>query len=93
MTDPFERAVAREQLERRESRTRHVGRGLRHHLRVYVFVNVMLVAIWLLTSGVDSHPWPVWSIGGWGIGLYFHWAHLREHERRDDTLRAKLNGV
>lgn len=91
MTDPFERAVLREQLELREGVARHVKAGWSHHLRVYVLVNALLVFIWLATTGPDSHPWPLYPIAGWGIGLYFHWAHYRHHMRRDDALRAKLD--
>ena len=41
-----------------------------NHAVVYVVINAMLVGIWAM-SGVD-HFWPIWSIGGWGIGLIFH---------------------
>ena len=40
------------------------------HLFVYVVVNAMLVGIWAM-SGTD-YFWPIWSIGGWGIGVVFH---------------------
>ncbi len=39
------------------------------HAIFYVVVNIMLVAIWALTGGPF---WPVWVIGGWGIGLAAH---------------------
>lgn len=90
MTDPFERAVAREELEHREHVTKSIGVGFRYHVRAYVMVNALLIAIWLLTTGIGSHPWPLWPIGGWGIGLYFHWAHYWEHRKRDRELREKL---
>lgn len=90
MTDPFERAVAREKLEHHERTTRHVATGFRYQFRAYVAVNAFLIVIWLLTSGPSSHPWPVWPILGWGLGVYFHWSHLREHERRGRELRESL---
>lgn len=90
MTDPFERAVAREELEHRERVTRWVGAGFGYHLRAYLLVNLALVAIWLWTTGPTSHPWPVWPAGGWGLGLYFHWTHYRFHQTRDRELRARL---
>lgn len=89
-TDPFERAVAREKIERDERRSRHVASGFRWHLQAYVAVNLLLVAIWLLTDGPDVHPWPVYPVLGWGIGLYFHWTHVRYHERKVRERRAFL---
>lgn len=88
MNDPFEKAVAREKLEHRERRTRHVWRSLVHHAQIYAVVNLALVAIWGLTE--SGTFWPVWPILGWGIGLYFHWSHYRAHARRDRTLRAEI---
>jgi hypothetical protein len=37
------------------------------HVRAYVGVSIMLVAIWALT-GAD-YFWPIWPILGWGIGV------------------------
>lgn len=39
----------------------------RDHLRAYIAVNLMLVAIWALTGA--GYFWPIWPIVGWGIGL------------------------
>ena len=36
----------------------------------YVVVNLALIVIWARTDS-DSF-WPIWVIGGWGIGLIFH---------------------
>ena len=44
-------------------------RDLRSHLLVYVLVNTFLVVIWAFTSGPDGFFWPVFVIGGWGIGV------------------------
>lgn len=41
--------------------------GFRNHLIVYVLVNLLLVVIWALSGA--GYFWPVWVIGGWGIGL------------------------
>ena len=40
------------------------------HLRFYILVIAMLVAIWGLTGG--GHFWPVWPALGWGIGVASH---------------------
>jgi class 3 adenylate cyclase len=44
------------------------------HLRVFILVNVMLIAIWAASGG--GYFWPVWPILGWGIGLGSHGAPL-----------------
>jgi len=43
------------------------------HLIVYIVVNLILVAIWYFTTGIDGFPWFLFPLGGWGIGLFFHW--------------------
>jgi hypothetical protein len=44
--------------------------ALKVHARIYVLVNLMLVAIWAL-DGFCAF-WPAGSIFGWGIGLTAH---------------------
>jgi hypothetical protein len=41
------------------------------HLVVYVVINLILVGIWYFTS--KGFPWFIFPLGGWGIGLFFHW--------------------
>lgn len=43
----------------------------RSHLVAYCVIIGLLWAIWALTS--KGYPWPVWPMGGWGIGLLFHY--------------------
>lgn len=40
------------------------------HLRFYIVIIGMLIAIWGLTGG--GHFWPVWPAMGWGIGVASH---------------------
>ena len=40
------------------------------HLRVFVAVQLLLVAIWALTGA--GYFWPVWPFMGWGIGVLVH---------------------
>jgi hypothetical protein len=59
----------REQASRdRAVRQLKKRRDFRGHLLVYVLVNAFFVAIWALTSD-HGFFWPVFLIGGWGIGL------------------------
>jgi len=62
----------REQEE--EKRIRRRVRKIRDfysHLVVYLVVNAILVVVWYFTSG--GFPWFVFPLGGWGIGIFFHW--------------------
>jgi 2TM domain len=45
-------------------------REFTQHLVSYVVVNAVLVGIWALSGA--GYFWPVWVIGGWGIGLAIH---------------------
>ena len=45
-------------------------RDFRMHVVTYVTINVMLIGIWALTG--HGYFWPVWVLGGWGVGLVLH---------------------
>jgi hypothetical protein len=55
---------------RAEARRAAARRGFDEHLRSYVVVMALLVAIWALTG--MGYFWPVWPALGWGIGLLCH---------------------
>ena len=44
--------------------------GWRGHLAGYLAVIAVLWLIWALTGG--GHPWPIWPMLGWGLGLLGH---------------------
>jgi len=87
MTDAFERATARTRAEHRGRRRRNADRlmqeGFRIHATVFVVVQVLLVAIWALQwqLGGTSHPWFLYALVGWGIGLGLHYAFGRDSSR------------
>lgn len=57
--------------ERDEARRRvQTKRDFVSHLVAYVVINAFLVGAWALTG--HGYFWPVWIIGGWGIGLVLH---------------------
>jgi hypothetical protein len=79
MSDAFERAAMREESERRRGRARRRADGNRLgfqiHLAVYVGVQLLLVAVWALTGA--GHPWFVYPLIGWGVGLAAHYVAIR----------------
>jgi len=44
--------------------------GFYVHLTVYSIVNIMLFLIWLFIT--KGFPWFLFPLGGWGIGILFH---------------------
>ena len=46
-------------------------KGFYTHLAVYIVINILLVIIWAFPSG-GGPPWFLFPLGGWGIGLLFH---------------------
>ena len=56
-------------------------RAFREHLRSYLLVMALLVAIWALTGA--GYFWPVWPALGWGIGILSHASTLRGNGRGD----------
>ena len=87
MTDAFERAAEREEEEhhrrRRERKARGARAGFRIHLTVYIAVQILLVAIWALqwALGGPHHPWFLYALLGWGIGVAAHYAAVRDRIR------------
>lgn len=49
-------------------------KGFYTHLVIYVMVNILIFLIWLFTD--TGFPWFVFPLGGWGIGLFFHWYNV-----------------
>ncbi len=46
-------------------------RSFSAHLTSYLVVNAFLVMIWAVTG--RGYFWPIWVLGGWGIGLVMHY--------------------
>jgi phosphate/sulfate permease len=62
--------MTEEEIYQRARKRVEEKKGFFSHLAVYVVVNAVLVLIWAFTS--RGYPWFVWPLGGWGIGLVFH---------------------
>jgi hypothetical protein len=48
-------------------RPRPPSRALADQLRVYLLVNALMVAIWLMSGG--GYFWPIWVIVPWGFAM------------------------
>ena len=61
----------------RQRRARRGRDELAEHLRAFVLVNLLLIAIWAAAGA--GYFWPIWPLLGWGIGLLSHAGALRSH--------------
>lgn len=73
MSDEEIYAQARKRVEEKK--------GFFVHLTVYVLINIMMVLIWAFVAR-SSHPWFVWTLGGWGVGLVIHFLSVFVFSRR-----------
>jgi hypothetical protein len=64
--------MSEEEIYQRARKRVEEKKGFFSHLAVYIVVNAILVLIWAFTGRGDGYPWFVWPMGGWGIGLIFH---------------------
>jgi hypothetical protein len=90
--DPFERAVERAEAateradaERRQRWQERWAAGQRKafriHATVFVAVQALILAVWVLAwqVGGTGYPWFIYPLLGWGIGLAAHYAVVHEH--------------
>jgi hypothetical protein len=90
MVDAFERAAERAETEsrqRRHERWSHAHRkGFRIHATVFVAVQILILAVWVLQwrLGGTTYPWFVYVLLGWGVGLAAHYAAARDSFKRRD---------
>lgn len=84
MTDAFERAAERAETEsrkRRRERWAHGHRkGFRIHATVFVAVQILILAVWVLQWQLagTAYPWFIYALLGWGVGLTAHYAAVRD---------------
>jgi adenylate cyclase len=63
--------------------------GFRRHATLYVAMNLLLIAIWAITS--RGYFWPIWPILGWGVGLGAHyWGAFLKRPISDEEIRREL---
>ena len=64
------RAVSTDLPRRRLRAPARRSEDFRSHLRVFMAIQILLVAIWALTG--MGYFWPIWPFLGWGIGVLAH---------------------
>ena len=58
------------------------------HLAVYVIVNIALVIIWWATGA--GFPWFLFPLGGWGIGILFHFLGVFVFSQQSNWERKEI---
>jgi fatty acid desaturase len=58
-------------------------KGFITHFIIYLCINAMLVIIWACTG--HGFPWFVFPLGGWGIGILFHFLGVYVFPKEEDT--------
>jgi 2TM domain len=87
MSDAFERAAERAEADyrrlRRERSAAVQRKSFRIHATVFVAVQLLLVVVWALQwqLGGTGHPWFLYALAGWGVGLAAHYAAVRDSFR------------
>ncbi len=75
--------------EYRRKLFKRVGRGLtgfRVHSTAFAGVNIFLFVLWILTGA--GHPWFLYPLGAWGIGLLSHLNPVVQHLRQRREVEA-----
>ena len=57
--------------------------GFYYNLTAYVVVNIILVLVWAFAAG-GGYPWFLWALGGWSIGILFHFLGVFVFGRKSD---------
>ncbi len=75
--------MSEEQIYEQAKKRVEEKKGFYIHFTVYIVVNIMLVLIWAFAAG-GGFPWFVFPLGGWGIGVLFHFLGVFVFGRQSD---------
>ena len=75
--------LSEEQIYEEAKKRVEEKRGFYVHLTAYIVVNIGLVLIWAFAAG-GGYPWFIWCLGGWGIGLLFHYLFVFVFKDKSD---------
>ena len=75
--------MSEEQIYEQAKKRVEAKKGFYIHLTVYILVNILLVLIWAFAAG-GGFPWFIFPLGGWGIGILFHFLGVFVFGRKSD---------
>jgi fatty acid desaturase len=80
--------MSEEEIYRQARKRVEEKKGFYVHFAVYIIVNIILVIIWAATGA--GYPWFLFPLGGWGIGILFHFLGVFVFSRQTDWERRAV---
>ncbi|MEO9020812.1 MAG: 2TM domain-containing protein [Ginsengibacter sp.] len=78
--------------------------GFKYHVLIYFIMNIFFWTLWYIglkdtassPVAIDTIPWPVWPMLGWGIGVFFNYLAAYKSgnsmaQKEYDKLKNKQN--
>lgn len=88
MNDEIQVAASSEdELRKQAIHSLKKKQNFKNSLIAYVLVNLFLIGIWAISDSDDF--WPIWVIGGWGLGLAFQ--AYDTYGRRDTVSEDRIS--
>ena len=73
----------------REARKRvEEKKGFYTHFAIYLLVNIILIIVWAATGA--GFPWFIFPLGGWGMGILFHFLGVFVFSRQTSWERRQI---
>ncbi|MGB3863931.1 MAG: 2TM domain-containing protein [Candidatus Aminicenantaceae bacterium] len=76
-------SMSEEQIYEQAKKRVEAKKGFYIHLTVYILVNILLVLIWTFAAD-GGFPWFIFPLGGWGIGILFHFLGVFVFDGKSD---------
>ncbi|MBA7691885.1 hypothetical protein ES703_100440 [subsurface metagenome] len=80
--------MSEEEIYRKARERVEEKKGFYIHFIVYILVNIMLIIIWAATGA--GFPWFIFPLGGWGIGILFHFLGIFVFSRQTGWERRQV---
>ena len=80
--------MSEEEIYRQAKKRVEEKKGFYTHCAIYIAVNLLLVIIWAI-NGV-GFPWFVFPLGGWGIGVLFHFLGVFVFSKQTNWERRQI---
>ena len=80
--------MSEEEIYRKAREKVEEKKGFYVHFIVYILVNIMLIIIWAVTGA--GFPWFIFPLGGWGIGVLFHFLGVFVFSRQTSWERREI---
>ena len=80
--------MSEEEIYRKAREKVEEKKGFYTHFIVYIVVNILLIIIWAATGA--GFPWFIFPLGGWGIGVLFHFLGVFVFSRQTSWERREI---